>query len=183
MNKNGKPAKNTVPPTYRIMIPLEERKWTVQAVSTACALARAAAAEIVLVDMIPVQNPYWIGTELVYLHWQECPYLSELERMVTACGIPYQIQYFEYLSLVEAIAQAADIFEAQIIFARTTKSLVPFWQEFQRWRLRHRLARHRRQLYDSLDDVTIFELPGFSNRGNERMRIDASRKIAEVHSG
>jgi hypothetical protein len=137
----------------RIMIPLEEWDWTLTAVCFACILARATEADLVLVEMIPVQHPYWMGTPLADLNRKEVRYLPELIATLESYGVPYELRAFRYLSFVEAIVQAAELYKAQIVFARVAHSFIPFWQSLQSWRLRKRLERDHRQLYEAAEQL------------------------------
>lgn len=147
------------PVISRIMIPLEEWDWTLKAVCFAGILARSTGAELVLVEMIPVQHPSWMGTPLADLNRKEVRYLPELTATLERYGIPYELRAFRYFSFVEAIVQAAELYKAQVVFARVAHSFIPFLQRFQAWRLRKQLEHDHRQLYESAEQlVSLLQL-------------------------
>jgi hypothetical protein len=144
------------PAISRIMIPLEEWDWTLKAVCFACVLSRSTGAKLVLVELIPVQHPSWMGTPLADLYRKEYPYLPKLEAMLEKKGIPFEVRAFHFLSFVEAIVQAAERYKVQVVFARVADSFIPFWQKFQGWRLRKSLEHNHRQLYESAEQLAPF---------------------------
>jgi hypothetical protein len=148
----------------RIMIPLEEWGWTLTVVCFACILARATEAELVLVEMIPVQHPYLMGTPLADLNRKEVQYLPELTATVERYGVPYELRAFRYLSFVEAIVQAAELYKAQVVFARVAHSFIPFWQRLQAWRLRKSLEHDHRQLYEAAEQLVPLLQPSPQTR-------------------
>lgn len=125
-----------------IMVLIEDREWTLDALNCACLMARNIDAGIVLVETIPVQHLSWLGAE-----WISAPFTSHQESefadyqtIIEAYAVEFTPLLLQYTTLTEAIAQAAEQMKARIIFAKLPKSLFPFWARFQRWTLNRRLA-------------------------------------------
>ena len=139
-----------------IMVQAANREWTMAALHCACLLARNMSARIKLVKMIPVQHPSWVGTEWGYLDFtkQEQADFEEYQATLEDYGVEYTPVLFQYLTLAEGIAEAADYVDAQIVYATIPESIIPLWIRFQRWMLGRQLARQERQwiqfpVYDS----------------------------------
>ena len=130
-----------------IMVQIADRAWTLEALHCACVMARARSAQIALVEMTPVMQPSYLGTELAYLALSESDRMNSLEYQATLedYGVEFSLYRITYLSLVDAIVEAADYVNAEVVFATIPWSIIPFWQTFQRRQLRRRLARNRRE--------------------------------------
>jgi hypothetical protein len=113
----------------------------------------------------------WLGTEFGSMDFSERERadLRNCEATVEDYGVPFSSHVFQYVTLVEALSEAADYVEAQIVFATVPNSIIPYWQEFQVRRLRHLLAHHGRQLLGP-DHV----LPGKSSEIRTASSIPAS---------
>ncbi len=130
-----------------IMVQISNREWTLEALHCACLLARKASARIALVEMIPVQHASWLGTELGYMHFthQEQADFADYQATIEDYGVRFTPVVLQYVTLTEAITQAAEHVKAQIVFARIPESRIPLWTKFQRWMLSRQLARQKRQ--------------------------------------
>jgi hypothetical protein len=97
--------------------------------------------------MIPVQHPGWLGTEWGYLNVteQEQADFADYQATIEDYGVEFTALLFQYDSLAEAIAQAAEYVNAQIVFATIPESAIPFWTRFQRWSLSRQLTCQNRQ--------------------------------------
>ena len=133
-----------------IMVQIANRQWTLEALHQACALARDKSAGIVLMKMLPVQHLGWLGTEFGTMNFSDGDRaeIHDYEATIEDYGVPFAAEVFQYVTLPEAIVQAADYVEADIVFATLPKSIIPYWQKFQLGRLRNDLASHGRQLID-----------------------------------
>jgi hypothetical protein len=138
------------PSGQRIMIQMADHAWVEEAVHRACLLARKGGGEIVLVKMVPVQHLSWLGTP--FGNWN----LTEQDRKdIESCqinaedyGVTCAGLVFQYFKLPEAIVDAAEYLDADIVFATLPKSLIPFWTQFQLHQLRQQLTRQHRVLFD-----------------------------------
>jgi hypothetical protein len=97
----------------------------------------------------------WLGTELGEENpsWKEYHDQKEYRATAEDYGVQFELQTFQYATLPEAISDAADYIDAQIVFATLPDYPFTYWRKFQMWRLRRWLERHQRTLY-SLDDVS-----------------------------
>lgn len=92
---------------------------------------------------------------------QPHPDLEDWKATLEDYGVAYHIAAFRYIGLIEGLAQAAEYFEAYVIFAHVPRSMIPYWQRFQRWCLR-RLNQSRCQLCDAdiqLPPVAVEKVP------------------------
>jgi hypothetical protein len=136
--------------TQIIMVQIADRPWTVDAIHSACKLARQINGQLVLMSMIPVQHLSYLGTEFGYLNVTDAMRSAMHEYASTAedYGVPFSTQRFQYVTLLEAIVQAANEVNAQLVFATLPQSIIPYWRKFQQTRLRHQLQHHHRVLID-----------------------------------
>jgi hypothetical protein len=63
------------------------------------------------------------------------------------------------LSTLEAVVEAADCLNADVVFARVPDSRIPYWYSVRRWMLKRRLAAARRQIF-TLDIPATPGIPG-----------------------
>jgi hypothetical protein len=151
-----------------IMVQIADREWTLGALQRACALARAMPAQICLVHMVPVQAPGWLGTDLGYLDFDtdDAEDLATYIDMIETADVACTPLVFQYVTLADAIAQAAEHVDAQIVFAKIPQSIVPFWTSLQ-WRLLDRqLVRQGRRLFKPNAPVRPAAIEGAGARPN-----------------
>jgi hypothetical protein len=132
-----------------IMVQVTERQWTLAAMHLACALARQAGLEVALVKMVPVQHVGWLGTELgnLSLTPQDRKDMRDYQMITEDYGVQSSNHYFQYVTLSDAIVDAAAYVEAQVVFATLPASVIPYWRRFQLWWLHQSLARQHRSFY------------------------------------
>src|SRR5512138_3501166 len=132
-----------------MMVQITDYQQTLAALHFACAMALHADARIVLVKMLPAQYPGWLGTE--WASWNLTPQdhadMKDYQATAEDYGVEVSGEIFQYLTLPEAITDAADYVDAQFVFATLPDSVIPFWRKFQVWALRKRLAQHGRQFF------------------------------------
>ena len=131
------------------MVHMADRAWTMDALHLACAMARSTEAGITLVKMIPVQHLSWLGTEDGYrnLTQQDWDNLSSYRATAEDYGVCLSLEPFQYVTLPEAISDAAEYFDAQTVFATLPKYTIPYVRRFHMWTLQRRLARQHRRFY------------------------------------
>lgn len=144
---------------YTIMIHVGTRAWTVETLHSACVLARRTDAEIALVKMLPVQHLGWLGTEFGNLSFTEQveQELRDYALTLEDYGVPYSVNLMQYVTLIDALVQAAGHLKAQVVFAQIPGSIIPYWHRFQTAMLRRLLARQYRQFFDR--PAVLPELP------------------------
>jgi hypothetical protein len=132
-----------------IMVQIMDRQKTLEALHFAAALAHSRRRKVALVKMVPVQHLGWLGTELGYASFTDGDHKTLLEYRAVAesYGVAVETHAFQYVSLADAIADAADYVAAQVVFAALPHSVIPFQDRFGVWLLRRRLAQQDRQLY------------------------------------
>lgn len=132
-----------------VMVQIADYQPTLQAFHQACTLARKYDAQVVLLKLQPVQHLSWLGTDFGQqaLTEQDAIELSSFQDTAEDYGVPLHLIVFQYAMFPEAISDAADHVDAQIIFARLPTSHIPGWGQYQLRMLHHRLSRHQRQLH------------------------------------
>jgi hypothetical protein len=136
-------------PENRIMVQTGEYRPTLEAVHLASAIARNQQATLVLVEMIAVSQPAWLGTELGNIGRTERT-RQEMESYCAVAeeyGVPVTVQPFQYITLLGAITDAADYVDARLVFVVLPKVAIPLWHRFRVWLLRQRLESRGRQLF------------------------------------
>jgi hypothetical protein len=131
-----------------ILIHIGDREWTLQALRSACLLARRTSASIALVKMIPIRHHRWLGTDMGDVNYtvREQRHFARCQAIVEGQGIACTPLLFQYVTLTEAIVQAVEHVHAQVVFIQLPDSGVPFWRRFQLWSLNRRLVRQHCQL-------------------------------------
>ena len=139
-----------------IMVQVAEPQWTWDVVHAACKLARSCGGTVHLVHMVCAKHLCYLGTELGYLNLSDDDqhvlkgYVDTIDDYGLACGLTV----YQYCSVYEAIAGAAELVAADIVFAKLPKSRIPFWSDCQFELLRVRLSRQH---------VELFKEPGIWN--------------------
>ena len=132
-----------------IMVQVTDHAQTLAALHLACALARSNQQRIVLLKLIPAPYPGWLGTEWGYMNFtdKDQQALKGYEKVVESYGIDVTTCPMQVVSSLEGIIYAANSVDAQIVFARLSHSLIPFWHAWQTRILQRSLEKHQRQLY------------------------------------
>src|SRR5215813_11249470 len=111
------------------MVHMADHRWTSEALHLACALARNNQAEVALVRMMPVQHIAWLGTDFgnTPVTSQEYERLQEYQATAEDYGVDLSVQSMQYITLPEALVEAADHLGASVVFASLPKSHFPYW--------------------------------------------------------
>jgi hypothetical protein len=130
-----------------LMVQIADREWTLEALHSVCLMARHTSAQIALVKLIPVQHTSWLGTEWGYMNFtpQEQADFTDYQATIEDYGVEFTPVTFQYVTLVEAIAEVAEYVDAKIIFVKIPESRIPLWTRLQWWMLNRKLARQKRQ--------------------------------------
>jgi hypothetical protein len=139
-----------------IMVQIAEKRWTSQAVHMASAIARHHGVAIHLVRMIPVQHASWLGTEFGNIRDSSQEYADFMDYCKTAedYGVTVCLSQMQYHTLHEAIAEAAEYLNADLVFATLPDMRFRLWRKFLLRRLTRRLEKHQRTLF------TLEPVPG-----------------------
>ncbi len=143
-------------PTNKIMVQTGEFRPTLEAVHLAAAMARDQQAMLVLVEMVAVSQPAWLGTDLGDVGRAEHTHqeMESYRAVAEEYGVPVTVQPFQYVTLLGAIVDAADYVNARLVFVVLPKTTLPLWHRFRVWRLRQQLGSRGRQLFWPREDST-----------------------------
>jgi len=131
-----------------IMVQAADRRWTMQAMHLACAMARNTHAKIVLLHLLPVSNTMLLGSPLgtIAPTREERQAIKDYASVAEDYGIETDLMPFQYESLVDALVQAAEELEASVVFAQLPKHGFQLFRKYQKWWLQRQLLRQKRQL-------------------------------------
>jgi hypothetical protein len=132
-----------------IMVSMADHAWTSQAMHLACAVARNSGMEINLVRMMSVQHLLWLGMELgeVPPTREEYKALRDYQATAEDYGVNLCFETMQCVSLADALVDAADQLDAEMVFATLPENNLTYWRRFQLWMLGRRLAAKHRQLH------------------------------------
>lgn len=137
---------------------MADENWTLAAVNDACNLARKMDATITLLRLMPVQHLSYLGTDfgITAPTTREYQNMREYAAIAERYGVEMTVRPMQIVSALEAIADAADQLDADVVFAYVPKSHIPYWRKFQIRQLAHNLESHHRQLF-TLDKPVAIE--------------------------
>ncbi len=109
----------SIRPEKTILVQIADPAWTLRALEQACPMALTLNAEIVLLALVPVQHLGWLGIDL---GWSSVPaecraQYTKYVDSVRLYGIPVSIQPFQYATVSEALVQASENLNANVVFA------------------------------------------------------------------
>jgi hypothetical protein len=121
----------------------------------ASALVRNEGGEVALLRLLPVQHLSFLGTSLgdVSPTGQEYEDLKQYAATAEDYGVDMTVYTMQCYAPLEAVAQAANQLDAQVVFASVPPSHIPYWHRFQTWKLARRL--NHRQVF-TLDQPAEF---------------------------
>jgi hypothetical protein len=110
-----------------ILVQLSARPWTMQALHLACALARNAEAEVVLLRLMQVRHPGYLGTEFGYASptRQEQADLADYSATAEDYGISLALRQMQCVTALNAVADAAEQTGSEIVFAHVPPAASP----------------------------------------------------------
>ncbi|HEX2908304.1 MAG TPA: hypothetical protein VHO69_15640 [Phototrophicaceae bacterium] len=125
-----------------ILVQLTDPLWTAQAVHLASALARNTYAQLIFLRLIGVRHLSYLGSELgdTPISRQEYDQLREYTATAEDYGLEPVVYAMQATSPLAAVAEAAFHLDVKTIFAQVPASRIPYWQQFQTWRLEQRLS-------------------------------------------
>ncbi|MCB9437660.1 MAG: universal stress protein [Anaerolineales bacterium] len=135
-----------------IMVQFSEEQWTLEAMHLASALARNLNSSVVLIYLSLTPNPGLLGWGITPPTLAEERLIESYAAVAEDYGVVCRVQPVQFISLVDALAQTAQLLNASVLFAHIPSSSIPFWQRFQLWSLKIQLGRC--QLY-TLDNQHI----------------------------
>jgi hypothetical protein len=140
---------------FKVLVQAAEAHWTTQAMHLAAALARNEGGQVALLRLVPVQHLAFLGTPLGdrSANGQEYEDLKQYAATAEDYGVELSVYTMQCYAPLEAVAQAAELVDAQVVFASVPPSHIPYWQRLRTWRLAHKL--NHRQLF-TLDQPADF---------------------------
>lgn len=125
-----------------IIVQMSDRQWTMQALHLACALARNNHAQVILLRLIAVNYPGYLGTPFGNGSLTRSEYADIKEFVATAedYGIELSLSQMQCVSSPGALADAANELKADVVFAHVPESRIPYWRRLQVWNLERRLS-------------------------------------------
>jgi hypothetical protein len=130
-----------------ILVQMADRRWTMAALHLACGLARQHVTSVTLLRLISVPHPGWLGVYEVLSSGQESRDLQEYRFTAEDYAVSVVIHSMQYVTLKEAVVQAADFLDADTVFAKFPRSFIPGWYNFQRHSMEQQLRARQRRLY------------------------------------
>lgn len=168
-----------------ILVQMSDKQWTMQAIHLACALARNSDGNVVLLDLMQVTHPGYLGTGLGYtpLTPDQSTGVHEYTSTAEDYGIQLSFKRMQCVSVMDAIVEAAEYLTADVVFAHIPESRFSFWHSYQRWDMKRRLVAAHRQLF-SLDRIgqsvdqppTIIVRPAYPAAGKPIVSSPAASK-------
>jgi hypothetical protein len=141
-----------------ILLQLADESWTIDAVHLASAMAANTGMSLTLLRLIPVNNPGLLGTPLQHeLSRKELAFFQKCLEIARAYNIEVSIQPMQYLTRIDALAQAAESCDSQIVFAPLPISPIGLWRKWQHWRLK--TALQPRRLYTLDEPISTEQIP------------------------
>lgn len=125
-----------------IIVQMSERHWTMQALHLACALARNNHAQVILLRLMAVNHPGYLGTAFGNRSVSGAEYVDIKEYAATAedYGIEMSLCQMQCVTSLGALADAAEELDADVVFAHVPESRIPYWRRLQVWNLERRLS-------------------------------------------
>ncbi len=138
-----------------VLVQFSDYRWTLRALHLACALARNQRTDLTLIRMIPVRNIGLLGNQIasVPLTSKEYRAIREYEATAEDYGVSINNRSMQYVTLADALVEAADHVNAFSVFADLPQSSIPYWSKFTHWNMQRRLTAAHRTLH-TLDQRT-----------------------------
>ena len=132
-----------------IIVEMANSQWTEAALHLACAMARTTHSNVILLRMIETQHLSWLGASVDcdFFSAQDSERLWVYKAIAEKYGVEFSIEPMQWISYVEALVEASDQLNAEVIFASVPESRLPLMRKFQVWDLRRQLAQRHRTLY------------------------------------
>lgn len=145
-----------------ILVHLSDRRWTMEAVHLACALARNNGGRVILLRLMAVTHVAYLGTELGNTPptARERAVIRECSATAEDYGVTAELQQMQCLSMRAALVEAAELVQASIVFAPIPQSWLPFWQKAQRWWVARQMKAAHRQFFTLDEPVATDDMAG-----------------------
>jgi hypothetical protein len=122
-----------------IMVQLSNEHWTLEAMHLASAMTRSLKGKVVLLRLVLANNPGLLGWGIPLPTSKEEHQIRNYATVAEDYGVEFSVQPMQYVSLVEALAQAVEGLKVDVLFANVAKSKIPLWGVYQQWSLKRKL--------------------------------------------
>ncbi|MCC6804407.1 MAG: hypothetical protein IT319_16105 [Anaerolineae bacterium] len=124
------------------MVQMAKPQWAEAALHLACAVARTSDADLILLRLIQPQHYSWLGTPFGFeLSAKDSERVWRYKAIAASYGVELRLQSMQYVTLIGALVEAAEMYQAQAVFACIPESILPMWHQYQVWDLRRQLER------------------------------------------
>lgn len=132
-----------------ILVQMADKRWTTQALHLACALARNNQAQLVLLRLMQVEHISYLGSNFGEVAPTHAEYndLQEYHATAEDYGVDLTLTQMQCIEPFEAVVEAAEHLDANVVFARVLPSRIPYLHRLRLWWLEKRFAAEKRQLY------------------------------------
>jgi hypothetical protein len=149
--------------TATILVITGERVWTRRAIHLAGAMAREAAASVVIVRLQPVAHLEYLGAGEgeTLLSFEEYDALAEYITTAESYGVKATVQTFEYSDYAGGVRGAVEFWTAAAVFAPAPAASFGWLARLRLWALRRALWRLAGCPFYTLgpDDGPLVQLP------------------------
>lgn len=138
----------------KIVVVAGDETWTQAALHLAAALATHEGRELVLLKMVPVNNPALLGdmAGLVNFTDEEQAQIENMMAIAADYDVFPQLVVCEYSSWLSGMVDAAEQVGAKALFVQLWPTAMPFWRTLRVRRLQRQLAHVGCQLF-ALDQI------------------------------
>ena len=131
-----------------VIVQMSDKQWTMEAMHLACALARNIDGRIVLLRLVLANNPGLLGWGIMRATTEEERRIKDYAAVADDYGVQFCVQPMQYVTFMDALAQAAGNLNASFLFALIPQSSFPMWKRFRLWNLKRQLGDCRLCLLD-----------------------------------
>lgn len=143
----------------KIVVVAGDEAWTQAALHLAAALAAREGRELLLLKLVPVNNPELLGdvAGLVNFTDEEQAQVKNMMAIAAEYGMFPQLVVCEYSSWLSGVVDAAEQVGAKALFVQLWATAVPFWRTWRVHRLQRQLARLGCRLFalDQIEDSAV----------------------------
>ena len=135
----------------------DDEQWTMEAMHLASAVARNLNGKIMLLRLVLANNPGLLGWGIAPPTAEEQHQMEEYAAVAEDYGVEFWVQPMQFVTLADALAQAAELINASFLFAHIPQSSIPLWRRFQLWNLKRQLGNCRLYTLDEEQPLRIEE--------------------------
>jgi hypothetical protein len=111
----------------------------------------------VLLCLALANNPGLLGWGIAPPTAKEQRQMEEYATVAEDYGVEFWVQPMQFITLADALAQAAELLDVSVLFAHIHQSNIPFWRRFRLWSLKRQLRNCRLYTLDEEQPLSIEE--------------------------